>query len=172
MIKSRFFWIISATFVIAILMILNYNSSSITMSPSYRTSSMHNLHLKHREDNKVKWVLSSDKAILPMENKEIFLESLTLKINQDPEIYLTSGKGLYDVDQGNVTLNETVKLSIKDATFTTDSLNFDSKEELITTEDDIKLTGGSFLINGKGLYAQVKEDQVRIIKDVKAVFYR
>jgi LPS export ABC transporter protein LptC len=172
MIKSRFFWIISATFVIAILIILNYNSRSITMSPSYRTSSMSSLHLKHREENRVKWELSSDRAILPMENKEIFLESLTLKINQDPEIYLTSGKGMYDVDKGNVTLNETVKLSIKDSTFTTDSLNFDSKEELITTEDDIKLTGGSFLINGTGLSAQVKQEQVRIIKDVKAVFYR
>lgn len=133
---------------------------------------MNNLHLTHREGNKVKWELASDRAILPMENKEIFLESLTLKINQTPEIYLTSGKGLYEIDKGNVTLNETVKLSIKDSMFTTDSLHFDSKEELITTEDDIKLTGGSFLIKGKGLAAQVKQEQVRIIKDVEAVFYR
>ena len=133
---------------------------------------MKNLYLKHREGNEVKWELSSDKAILPVGNKEVFLTSLALKINQSPEIYLTSGSGVYDIEQENVLLNQSVELTIKDATFTTDTLKWDSKNDLITTEDNIKFTGSSFLITGTGLAAKAKEQKVRIIKDVKAIFYR
>lgn len=172
MIKSRLFWVISAIFVFVILIIFNYTENSVKMFPSLQTSSMKNLYLKHKEGDKVKWELSSDKAVLPLGNKEVFLESLVVKINQTPEIYLTSGSGIYEIEQGNVMLNKPVELKIREAKFATDSLRWNSKEELITTDDDIKLSGNSFLITGTGLSAKVPEQQVRIIKDVKAIFYR
>jgi len=171
MIKSRLFWIISAIFVFVILVILNYNETGVKIFPLMQTSSMENLYLKHKENGKVKWELSSDKAVLPMGNKEVFLESLVLKINT-PELYLTSGSGTYEIEQGNVTLNKPVELKIGAATFATDSLRWNSKEELITTDDEIKLSGNNFLITGTGLSTKVQEQQVRIIKDVKAIFYR
>lgn len=172
MIKSRLFWVISAIFVFVILIILNYNEPSVKMVPLLQTSEMENLHMEHKEGDKVKWELSSNKAILPLGNKEVFLESLVLKINQTPEIYLTSGSGIYEIDRGNVTLNKPVELKIREATFATDSLKWNSKEELITSDDQIKLSGSSFLITGTGLSAKVHDQQVRIIKDVKAIFYR
>jgi len=158
--------------VIGILILFNYNERRINISPSYKTSSMENLHLKHREGNMVKWELSSDEAILPFEKKQVLLESLALKINRSPEIYLTAGSGIYEIEEGNVTLNNTVEMNVKDTTFTTDTMKWNSKDELITTEDDIKFSGSSFLITGRGLAAKVKQEQVRIIKDVKAIFYR
>ncbi|MEW6600185.1 MAG: LPS export ABC transporter periplasmic protein LptC [Nitrospirota bacterium] len=133
---------------------------------------MENLYLKHKEGDTIKWELSSDKAVLPLGNKEVFLESLVLKINQTPEIYLTSGSGIYELEQGNISLNKPVELKIRDAVFATDSLKWNSKEELITSNDRIQLSGGSFLITGTGLSAKVQEQQVRITKDVKAIFYR
>jgi len=172
MIKSRLFWLISAIFITIILVIRNYNETGGKMFPMLQTSSMENLHLKHKEGDKVKWELSSQKAVLPLGNKEVFLESLVLKINQTPEIYLTSGSGIYEVDQGNVTLNKPVELKIREAVFATDSLKWNSQEELITSDDQIKLSGNSFLITGTGLSAKVQEQQVRITKDVKAIFYR
>lgn len=172
MIKSRLFWVISAIFIVIILIILNYNETSVKIFPLLQTSSMENLYLKHKEGNEVKWELSSDKAILPLGNKEIFLESLVLKINRTPEIYLTSGSGLYEIEQGNVSLNKPVELKIREAKFATDSLKWNSKAELITSDDEIRLSGNSFLITGTGLSAKVQDQQVRIIKDVKAIFYR
>ncbi|MBI4682202.1 MAG: LPS export ABC transporter periplasmic protein LptC [Nitrospirae bacterium] len=172
MIKSRSFWIISAIFIFGILIILNYNESSVNIFPSYQTSSMDNLHLKHREGNTVKWELTSEKALLPTGNKEVYLTSLSLKINRSPEIYLSSESGIYEIEKGNVTLNKSVELNIKDTKFTTDTLKWNSKDELITTEDQIKFSGNSFLITGTGLDAKVKQQQVRIMKDVKAIFYR
>ncbi len=172
MFKSRSFWIISAIFIFGILIILNYNESSVNIFPSYQTSSMDNLHLKHREGNTVKWELSSEKALLPTGNKEVYLKSLSLKINRSPEIYLSSENGIYEIEEGNVTLNKSVELNIKDTKFTTDTLKWNSKDELITTEDQIRFSGNNFLITGTGLAAKVKQQQVRIIKDVKAIYYR
>ncbi len=172
MIKSRLFWIVCAILIFGVLIVLRLNEPDIKILPSYQTSSMENLYLKHRIGNKVKWELSAGQAILPLGNKEVFLKSLALKINHSPEIYLTSGSGIYKIKEGDIMLNNSVKLNIKDAVFTTNTLKWNSKDELITTEDEVKLTGDKFLIEGTGLSAKMEEQQVRIMKDVKAFFYR
>ena len=133
---------------------------------------MKDFHLTHREGSKVKWELSADKAILPIGNKEVFLESLSLKINRTPEIFLTSGSGIYEIDKGDITLNKTVELNIKETTFTTDTMKYNSKDEIITTDDEIKFNGNNFLIEGTGLVAKTKQQNIRITKNVKAIFYR
>jgi LPS export ABC transporter protein LptC len=133
---------------------------------------MDSLHLKHREKNNVKWELTSEKAILPVEKKEIHLQSLSLKINQSPAIYLTSGSGIYEIERGDVTLHNAVELKVKDSMFLTDTIKWHSRDEAIRTDDDVKFTGGNFLITGSGLAAKVKQQKVRILKDVKATFYR
>lgn len=163
---------LSVILIIGILIILNYKESSVNVFPSYQTSSMENLHLKHREGNKVQWELTSEKAILPAGNKEVFLKFLVLKINRTPAIYLTSANGLYEIENGNVTLSNSVKLNMEDTTFSTETLRWNSKENLITTDDEIKINGSNFLIKGMGLTAKTDQQQVRILKDVEAIFYR
>ena len=172
MIKSRFFRILSAILVIGILIILGYNEKVVKILPSYRTSSMKDFHLTHREGSKVKWELSADKALLPIGNKEVFLESLSLKINRTPEIFLTSGSGIYEIDKGDITFNKSVELNIKETKFTTDTMKYNSKDEIITTDDEIKFNGNNFLIEGTGLVAETKQQNMRITKNVKAIFYR
>ena len=172
MIKSRFFWILSAILAVGILILITYNDSTVKIRPSYQTSSMQNLHLTHKESGNIKWELSAVKAILPTGNKQVLLESLALKVNRTPAIFLTGGSGVYEIEDGHVTLNDKVEVTIKDAKFVTDSANYDTKNELITTNDDIKFSGNNFLISGTGLAAKVKQQQVRIIKNVKATFYR
>ncbi len=172
MTKGRFFWILTATLVIGILVILNYNEGNVKIRPSYQTSTMQQLHLTHKEDNKVKWELSAKSAIFPIGNKEVFLESLGLKINHSPEIYLTSESGIYKIKKGDITLNKPVELNIKDAKFITNSLKWKNKDELITTDSAIRFSGKTFLIEGRGLAAKIKQQEVRILNNVKAIFYR
>lgn len=172
MIKSRFFWILSAILAVGILILINYNDSTVKIRPSYQTSSMQNLHLTHKEGSSIKWELTADKATLPTGNKKVLLESLALKVNRTPAVFLTGGSGVYEIEAGNVILNDNVEVTIKDAKFVTDSVNYDTKDELITTNDDIKFSGNNFLIRGTGLAAKVKQQQVRIINNVKATFYR
>jgi LPS export ABC transporter protein LptC len=170
--KSRFFLGLSAALIIGFLFIVNYKGSGIKLRPSLKTSSMEHMLLTHKQDNEVKWELYARKAIFPPGNKMVFLKSLGLKVKQSPEIYLTSQKGVYEVEKGNITLDNTVELNIRDTKLATNSLEWNSNNESITTEDDVKFTGKNFLIEGAGLIAKTKQQQVRIVKNVKAIFYR
>ncbi len=133
---------------------------------------MDKLHLTNREDNKVHWELLAENAIFPIDKKEIVLKSIGLTINNSPKIYLTSDSGIYEVDSGNVKLNEPVEIKMKDTKFTTDSLNWNSSDEIISTKDPVKFLGSNFLIEGIGLTAKVTHQKVKIQKNVKAIFYR
>jgi LPS export ABC transporter protein LptC len=172
MIKGRFFRILSSILIVGILIILSYNDNNVKIRPSYQTSAMDNLHLTQTDDNKVHWELQAENAIFPIDKKEVILKSIGLTINNSPKIYLTSDSGIYEVDSGNVTLNEPVEVIMKDTKFSTDSLNWNSSDEIISTKDPVKFLGSNFLIEGIGLTAKVTHQKVKIQKNVKAIFYR
>ncbi|GBE04115.1 lipopolysaccharide-assembly, LptC-related [bacterium BMS3Abin09] len=171
MIKSRLFLILACVLVLGTLIILNYSGNSLKIKPSYKMSYMHKVHMINKEGDSVKWELSAEKALFPKGNKEIFLNSLGLTIKNTTEIYLTSKSGIYTVENGNMTLNDPVELNVKDAKFMTAGMHWNSREETLTTDNDIEFIGKNFNIVGKGLIAKTKEQKIRILKDVKAIFY-
>ena len=172
MIKGRFFRILSSILIVGILIILSYNNDNVKIRPSYQTSSMDNLHLTHRGEKKVHWELVAQKATFPTGKKEIILKTIGLTINNSPEVYLTSDSGVYEMESGNVLLNKPVEISMEDIKFNTDTLNWNSSDEIISTKDAVKFTGNNFLIEGVGLSAKVTQQKVKIHKNVKAIFYR
>jgi LPS export ABC transporter protein LptC len=145
MTRSRFFWILSAALVIVFIIILGYKEQSVKISPSFKTSTMNKLQMTHKEDNKIEWELSAREAFFPADKKEILLHSIGLTINYSP--------------------------NTKDGKFTADTLKWNSKDKLITTKDDVTFSGKTFFIEGKGLMAETDRQKVRILKNVKAVFY-
>ncbi len=162
----------SILLIIGTLVILNLGGKNVKINPSYQTSSMKDLFLTHKEEGVVKWELSADKALMPIGKKEIYLNDLKLKINEQTDIFLTSGSGLYEVEEENITLNKPVELKMKDTTFQTTTIKWNSADEFITTDDAVQFVGNKFRIVGKGMTAQLDKEKVRIINDVKAVFYR
>ena len=164
-------WMASILTVIGIFVVLNYSDTDVKIHPSFQTSSMKNLHLIRKDNNEVKWELSADEAIIPENRDDIFLKAISLKINKSPEVYLTSGTGSYAVENENITLNNPVELHMEDKKFITHSLAWSSKDELITTRDPVQFTGENFVINGTGLAAEIKQQNVKITNNVKAIFY-
>lgn len=171
MTTTRVFWIVSAILVIIILLLINYSEHSLKIHPSYQKSSMNKLYLTHRNGDAVQWELSADNAVIPLGNNEVYLHSIALKINRSPEILLVSGKGVYNVDKGNVTLDQPVELKMEDKVFTTSTVTWDSRTEIISTEEPVQFTGKNFSIKGSGLNAHIKQQKVKILGNVKAVFY-
>ena len=169
--KTRLIWITSILAVVGIVVVLNYSDTDVKIHPSYQTSSMKNLHLTRKDNNEVKWELSADEAIIPETKENIFLTSISLKINKSPEVYLTSGTGSYAIEDENITLNDPVELHMQDKKFITHSLTWSSKDELITTRDPVRFTGENFMISGTGLAAEIKQQNVKITNNVKAIFY-
>lgn len=169
--KTRLVVIASILMVAGIVVVLNYSETDVKIHPSFQTSSMKNLHLVRKDNNEVKWELSADEAIIPEKRKNVFLTSISLKINKSPEVYLTSGTGSYAIEDENITLNDPVVLHMEDKKFITHSLTWSSKDELITTMDPVQFTGENFVINGTGLAAEIKQQNVKITNNVKAIFY-
>jgi len=172
MFKKNYVVILSVFLAIVIFFLLSYyKQDGIKLQPSFQTSAMKNLHLTHREDNQVTWELSAQEAVFPVGAKEILLKSMGIRINRTPEIYLTGESGVYEFEKGEVFLGKSVELIVKNTTFTSDTLRWDSTKELITTEDDVRYSGNNFLVEGTGLAASIKEEKVRILKNVKATFH-
>ncbi len=171
MIKKRLPIILASVLVIGVLITLNYRSNNLEMIPSYRMSSMHQIHMVNKKGNTVKWELSAKNAVFPKGNREIILNSLGLRLQHTPEIYLTSASGIYMIESGNMILNNSVELNVKDAKFKTAGVHWNSREETLTTNNDVEFIGKSFNITGKGLTAKTKEQKIRILKNVKAIFY-
>lgn len=172
MIKGKILLVFSVALVIVVLIILKYGENKVKIRPAYQASSMQDLHLSHKEDGKIKWELSAKEALFPVERKEVLLQQLGLTVNRSPRLILTSGSGIYEIEKGDVTLNDPVELKIKDSKFTTNMLKWINADELITTDSPVRFTGSNFLIEGIGLIAHTKQQKVRITRDVKAIFYR
>jgi LPS export ABC transporter protein LptC len=171
MTKKNYVVILSIFLAVIVFLTLYYfKEESIRIQPSFHTSSMQNLHLTHREDNQINWELSAQEAVFPVGAKEILLKSMGIRINRTPEIYLTGESGIYEIEKGEVVFDKPVQLNIKNTTFTSNTLKWDSEKDLITTEDAVKFSGNSFLIEGTGLAASIKQQKVRILKNVKATF--
>jgi LPS export ABC transporter protein LptC len=172
MFKKNYVVVLSVLLAIIIFFILSYyKHEGIKLQASFQTSSMKNLHLTHRDDNQVTWELSAKEAVFPVGAKEILLKSLGVRINRTPEIYLAGESGVYEFENGEVVIDKSVELTVKDVKFTSDTLKWDSTKELITTEDDVRFSGNNFLVEGTGLAASIKQQKVRILKNVKATFH-
>lgn len=169
--KTRLAWISVILMVAGVFVVLNYSDTDVKVHPSFQTSSMKDLHLIRKENNEVKWELSANEAIIPEEKENVYLREISLKINKSPEVYLTSGTGSYVIENENITLNNPVELHMQDKKFITHSLTWSSKDELITTGDPVQFTGENFVINGTGLAAEIKKQNVTITNNVKAIFY-
>ena len=170
MFKSRLVLVFACVLVLT-LITLKYSGNELKIKPSYKMSSMYKVYMVNKEGNSVRWELSAKKALFPKGNREIFLTSLGLRIKHTPEIYLTSESGVYTVENGNMILNNPVELNVKDAKFKTAGIHWNSHEETLTTDNNVEFIGKTFNIVGKGLTANTKEQKVRILKDVKAIFY-
>ena len=170
MIKSRSVIFFACVLVLALIALI-HSGNSLKIKPSYKMSSMYKINMVNKEGNSIKWELSAEKALFPKGNKEIILTSLGLRIKHTPEIHLTSESAIYSVDSGNMVLNNPVELNVKNAKFKTAGIHWDNREKTLKTDKDVEFIGKTFSIVGKGLTANTEEQKVRILKDVKAIFY-
>jgi len=170
--KGKFLVVLLVGLTVAILIILGYKENGVKTYPVYKTSSMRGFRLIHKEGDQIKWELAADKATFPEGKKKVVLKDLTMGIHHEREITLTGGSGVYNVQEKNLTIHKPIEIDIEGAKLITDSLTWHGEVDLITTKDSIKFMGKNFLIEGTGLTTKIKDQQIRILKDVKGIFYR
>ncbi len=169
--KGKFLLFVSVILALGILVISGYKDENISIHPLYKTSTMRGLHITRKEDGRVSWELTAEDAVFSGDNDKVAITSLKLRIFNEPEIYLAGGSGIYDIEGEKLVFNSPVEMSMSGGRFTADSLTWNGKSGLVTTDDRVVFKGENFLIEGKGLSAKIKEKKMMILDNVKGIFY-
>ena len=118
------------------------------------------------EKGKKSWDLSGKSA-------DIFQDVIKLKdvignlYGKDEDIKLTADKGDFDKAQGKVHLEENVVITTSTgAKLTTDSLDWDRKNQLITTKDVVTIERGNMVTTASGAHGEPNLKKVSLEKDV------
>ena len=167
--KSTLFF--SVILALSILIIHGYKDEHISIRPLYKTSTMRGLHITRTEEGRVGWELMAEDAVFSREDDKVVMASLELRIFNEPKIYLTGSRGIYDVQREIFVFDRPVEMSTSDGKFSADSLTWSSKAGIVTTDDRVEFNGKNFFIEGKGLSVKIKEKKMKILENVKGTFY-
>ena len=82
---------------------------------------------------------------------------------------VSAPSGIYDMDSGELDLEGNVMMTGSDYTVSSTGVSLDPGTGSLSSGDDVVIDGNGFRITGSGLLAAGRE--IRLISDVKAVFY-
>jgi len=118
------------------------------------------------EKGKKTWDLSGKSA-------DIFTDVIKLKdvignmYGKDEDIKLTADKGAFNKAQGKVHLQENVIITTSSgAKLTTDSLDWDRKNQLVATNDVVNIERGNMVTTASGAHGEPNLKKVSLEKDV------
>jgi LPS export ABC transporter protein LptC len=134
-------------------------------------SKIEDVYLKHKDGEIIKWDLTSEVAYIEEKRNMIDLEGIIMNINQGDGISVKGRKGTVDEKEKTIVLQDSVVIEMKDYTLYTDSLTYNGNKRAVTTEDDVRLEGKDLLITGRGLYADIEKERVKVRKNVVATLY-
>ncbi|HKZ56557.1 MAG TPA: LPS export ABC transporter periplasmic protein LptC, partial [Thermodesulfovibrionales bacterium] len=128
------------------------------------------LKILHEEGGDAVWTLTARKADLRESDNMADLSDITVVVPKNG-LRLYADKGVYDLTNQKFTTESVIKAEAKDYKITTSLLNYEASSGKIKTEEMIKVDGKRFKVEGKGMTVD-SERKVRILKDVKATFYK
>ncbi|MBP7215753.1 MAG: LPS export ABC transporter periplasmic protein LptC [Candidatus Omnitrophica bacterium] len=107
------------------------------------------------------------------ENADIFdnvvrLSNVTGNLYGDEQIKLTADKGDFDKIEGKVHLEDNVIIATSAGTkMTTDSLDWDRKNEVVSTDDPVNISRNNMITTAMGVVGQPSLNKVTLGKDVE-----
>jgi len=120
-------------------------------------------------DDKVKWVLDAREVRFSEDMKTIRFFDFKLKVEPEgkPAFELTGKRGTYFKDSGKIEIWGDLEglYSNKYRVFTDYAL-IDEKAGYVRTEKPVRVTGPFFSVKGKGLFADMTREKIRILSEV------
>lgn len=143
-------------------------SVSAAFSPEAPAQQISDFSLSGYEDKGRKsWDISGKSA-------DIFTEVVKLQevngnlYGENENVNLTAKKGNFNKDEGKVYLKDNVVITTSGgARLTTDSMDWDRKKQLVTTEDKVNINKDNMNIIGTGVYGEPGLNKVSLNKDVR-----
>jgi len=128
------------------------------------------LKIIHKKNGTSMWALNASRADIIEGSDRVKLNDVVLKVeNKDMTIY--SPEGFYNMESRDLTLNGKIKAVSKGYTILTESAEWNQAKGEVKTKEPVKIESKKFHVEGSGMEAD-SEQKVRILKNVKATFYR
>lgn len=119
-----------------------------------------------------KWTLDAKEARISTDRRFISFNYFRLKLEPEnrPRIEIEGDRGDYDKVSGQISLHENLKGRTENGyRMMTDHLLYQQKEGYLKTESPVKIIGPSFILEGRGLYVDLKKELLSLQSDVTAV---
>jgi len=129
------------------------------------------LKIINKKNGVTEWMLTAKRADLANDGKEALLSGIEMKLEKQGMTVLAE-KGLYDMETKHVSIDGVITAHNKNYVITTRQIRIDSPAGILETEDNVKIEGSKFNLEGKGMKADNNEQKVRILNNVKATFNR
>ncbi len=129
----------------------------------------HGFNLQGYDENGEKaWNVNGDTADIV--RSEIILSNVDANTFGDQKMNVTAKIGVVDQTSGKMHLEEDVVITSEDGQkLMTDSLDWNRTEDLVTTEDDVIITGERMMVTGKGMKARPGLKTAEIKKGVTVI---
>lgn len=128
------------------------------------------LRLVHRQNGIKDWTLTARRADISDKGDKAYLSGIEMNI-ENKGITVCSDKGLYDMNSRNLSVDGKVIAKGNSYSITSDGAKFDSSSGMLRADGGVKIEAKRFCVEGTGMEADNSAQTVRILKNVKAVFY-
>ena len=114
------------------------------------------------------WEVNGDTANIV--GSEVILSNVDANTFGEQTMNVVAKTGIVDQTSGKMHLQEDVVITSEDGQqMMTDTLDWDRNKDLVTTEDDVLITGKQMMVTGEGLWSKPGSKLAKIHKDVTVV---
>ena len=120
-------------------------------------------------DEKVKWVLDAKEVRFSEDRKIVRFFEFYLEVEAEgrPGFSLKGEKGIYQKEAGNLELWGKLDGSYgNEYRFLTEHVVIDEKMGTVNNEDPVEIFGPFFTVKGKGIFADLSTNRIKILSDV------
>ena len=120
-------------------------------------------------DKKIKWVVDAREVRFSGDRKNVEFVDFKLKVEPEdrPWFTLNGKKGHYSKDSGEIELFGSIDGFSSDGyRILTEYLLINEKAGNLSTDKPVKISGPFFVVDGKGLFADLKEERIEVLSNV------
>ncbi|MCX5717346.1 MAG: LPS export ABC transporter periplasmic protein LptC [Nitrospirae bacterium] len=168
--KKKALLVLSLLSLVALFLLLGNNKGLDKALLLKGGSFIEGLKIIHKKNGISMWTLNASRADIIEGSDRVKLNDIVLTVeNKDMTIY--SPEGFYNTESRDLILNGKIKAVSKGYTIITESAEWNQSKGEIKTKEAVKIESKKFNVEGTGMEAD-SEQKVRILKNVKATFYR
>ncbi len=168
--KKKIFLLLSLLLLSLVFLLLGNNRGPDKALLLKGGSFIEGLKIIHKKNGTSMWTLNASRADIIEGSDRVKLNDVVLTI-ENKEMTIYSPEGFYSMESRDLTLDGKIKAVTKGYTIITESVEWNQSKGEIKTKEAVKIESKKFNVEGVGMEAD-SEQKVRILKNVKATFFR